>query len=427
MNAVTGVLRLSIYRRFLAASVCTGVGVWIFQTAIYWAGLQSGSTSDVGILVAAISLPSLLLTIPAGLLTDRTGPFWLLFVGQVAPAVACLGGIALVSADGSIALTPAVLVTFVVGAAYALWSVPALVYVTRAVPSHLLGAAISLMVLQYATGRIVGGALGGVVVSAGGAGLAFGVSAAIFGVGILAVLTLPRIGGLDWRSGNTVRGLIEAVAWLRHAPATLVLLVLGALSSLFAYAYIPLLGALSRDVIGARSAGLGVLTATSGIGMVVSGLVANSVGVRVGRGRGVVVIMVLGAIAMAGLGQSSVLLVSVILVTLVAFLGSTRSALSAFLTQALTPPRMRGRVMSLADFVAQVMSITGSLAVGAIASATGPTPVLVGCGAAIVVVVTGVVILWPRILRLDVDGEARPVLGDRPYAEGAGAVMAEAS
>ena len=70
VNAVAGVLRLGIYRRFLAAAICTGVGVWIFQTAIYWAGLQSGSTATVGILVAVLSLPSLLLTIPAGVLTD---------------------------------------------------------------------------------------------------------------------------------------------------------------------------------------------------------------------------------------------------------------------------------------------------------------------------------------------------------------------
>lgn len=428
MNSVAGVLRLSIYRRFLAAAICTGVGVWIFQTAIYWAGLQSGSTADVGILVAAISLPSLLLTIPAGLLTDRAGPYWLLFVGQVAPAIACIGGIALVAPDGTIPLGPTALVTFVVGIAYALWSVPALVYVTRAVPAELMGAAISLMVLQYATGRIVGGALGGVVVSAGGAGLAFGVSAAIFLVGIAAVLTLPRIGGLDTRSGNTVRGLFEAVGWLRHAPATLVLVVLGALSSLLGYSYIPLLGALSRDVINAGSAGLGVLTATSGIGMVLSGVVANSIGNGLGRGRGVVVTMVVGALGMAALGASTNLLLSIALVMVVAFLGSSRSALAAYLMQSLSPPRMRGRVMSLADFVAQIMSISGSLAVGIVATSAGPTPVLVGAGVAVVAVVGIVVVLWPRILRLDVDREAHPVVGGRPYAEGAatGAAVPEA-
>ena len=378
MNAVAEVLRLGIYRRFLAAAICTGVGVWVFQTAIYWAGLQTGSTATVGILVAVLSLPSLLLTIPAGVLTDRVGPFWLLFVGQVAPAVACIVGIALVAPDGSIALEPATLVTFVVGAAYALWSVPALVYVTRAVPAELLGPAISLMVLQFATGRIVGGALGGAVVSAGGAGLAFAVSAAMFGLGILAVMTLPRLGGLDHLAGNTVRGLVEAVTWLRRAPATLALVVLGALASLLAYSYVPLLGALSRDVIGSGSAGLGILTATSGIGMVISGIAANSVGVRLRRGRGVVITMVLGGVCMAALGVSSILVLSIGLVVVVAFLGSTRSALSSYLMQSLTPPRMRGRVTSLADFVAQIMSIAGSLAVGAAAASVGVTSVLVG-------------------------------------------------
>src|SRR5262249_21699309 len=152
----------------------------IFQTAIYWAALQSGNTGDVGILVAVLSVPSLVLTIPAGLLTDRLGPFWLLFIGSIAPALACAGGIALVGPTGSIELGPASLVTLIVGAAYALWNVPALVYVTRIVPSHLLGTGISLMVVQYATGRIIGGALGGALVTAGGAGLAFGICAAIF-------------------------------------------------------------------------------------------------------------------------------------------------------------------------------------------------------------------------------------------------------
>ena len=421
MNSVAGVLRLPTYRRFLAAAICSGVGVWIFQTAIYWAGLQSGSTASVGILVAAISLPSLLLTIPAGVLTDRVGPFWLLFVGSLSPALACIGGLALVGPDGSIALDPATLVTFMVGASYALWSVPALVYVTRSVPPNLLGAAISLMVIQYATGRIAGGALGGLIVSAGGAGLAFGVSAAIFIVGVATVLTLPRLGGLDARGGNTVRGLVEAVSWLRGAPATLVLVSFGALSSLLAYSYIPLLGALSRDVIGAGSAGLGILTATSGIGMVASGVLSDPVGKRLGRGRGVVVTMVLGAVGMIGLGQSSILVVSVALVVVVAFLGSARSAMASYLMQSLTPPRMRGRVTSLADFVAQLMSISGSLAVGGLAVSAGVTPVLVGSGVAIVVVVGLFVALWPRILRLDVDPEARPVVGDRPYAEGRGA------
>ncbi|MBM4408839.1 MAG: MFS transporter [Chloroflexi bacterium] len=420
MNSVAGVLRLPTYRRFLAAAICSGMGVWIFQTAIYWAGLQSGSTASVGILVAAISLPSLILTIPAGVLTDRVGPFWLLFIGSLSPALACIGGLALVAPDGSIALDPATLVTFMVGVAYALWSVPALVYVTRSVPPNLLGAAISLMVLQYATGRIAGGALGGLVVSMGGAGLAFGVSAAIFVVGMVTVLTLPRLGGLDARGGNTVRGLVEAVSWLRGAPATLALVALGALSSLLAYAYIPLLGALSRDVIGAGSAGLGILTATSGIGMVASGILADPVGKRIGRGRGVVATMVLGALSMIGLGQSNVLVVSVALLAAVAFLGSARSAMASYLMQSLTPARMRGRVTSLADFVAQLMSIVGSLAVGGLAVSAGVTAVLVGSGVAVVLVVGLVVALWPRILRMDVDRESRPVVGGRPYVEGRG-------
>jgi MFS family permease len=421
MRAVADVLAIGTYRRFLAAAIFSGVGVWIFQTALYWTSLQSGSTGTVGILVATITLPSLLLTIPAGYLTDRVGSFWLLFIGQAAPALACMGGVALVAANnGSLALEPAALVTFVVGAAYALWNVPALVYVTRVVPARLMGSAISLMVLQYAAGRIIGGGLGGVLVGVGGAGLAFMAAAVLFGCGALVALFLPKVAGLEVRSGSSISGMIEAVRWLRLAPVTFALVVLGAITSALAYAYIPLLGALSRDVIGAGSGGLGLLTATSGIGMFASALTANAIGVRLRRGRGVIVAMILGAIAMAALGISSMLWLSILLVMVVAFLGSTRSSLGAFLLQSLSPPRMRGRVASLADFIGQLMSLGGSLAVGGLAVSWGPTAVLVGAAAAIVATVGLVILLSPRILALDVDREARVVVAGRPYVEGHG-------
>jgi MFS family permease len=421
VSTVGEVLRLGTYRRFLAGAICSGVGVWIFQTALYWAALQAGNTASVGILVAILSIPGLVLTLPAGYVTDRVGPFWLLFAGQAAPTAACIVGVAFVGSGGTVAFAPIALVTLVVGIAYALWNVPALVYVTRVVEPRLMGSAIGLMVLQYAIGRIVGGALGGILVSAGGAGLAFAVSAAIFALGCLVSLTLPRITGLDVRTGSTLNGMVEAIRWLRYAPATLALVVLGALSSLLSYSYIPLLGAISRDVIGAGAGGLGLLTSTSGIGMVISGLTVNALGIRLRRGRGVVVTMLLGAIAMAALGYSSILAVSVGLVIVVAFLSSSRSSLATYTMQSISPPRMRGRIAGLADFLAQMMSITGSLLVGALAATWGASAVLLGCAIAIVVIVTLVVVVWPRILSLDVDRDAHPMIGGRPYTEGRGA------
>lgn len=418
MSTVVEVLRLPDYRRFIAAAICAGVGLWIFQTALYWAALQSGTTGTVGALVAVLSVPSLVLTIPAGYLTDRLGPFWLLFLGQAAPAAACALGVAMVGADGTIAFGPAAGVTLVVGIAYALWNVPAIVYVTRIVKPGLLGSAIALMALQFAVGRIVGGALGGALVEVGGAGLAFASSSLVFVLGLAIVLTLPRMPGLEYRTGSTLQGMVEAVRWLRSAPATLVLVVLAGTASLLAYAYIPLLGALSRDVIGAGPGGLGVLTAASGVGMFIAALGAHAVGIRVGRGRGVVVSMALGACAMAVLGASTVLVASVVLVAVVAFLGSTRSALAQLLIQTLAPPRMRGRVASLADFVAQVMAIIGSITVGELAAAWGPTAVLVACGIGIVSIVALITFAWPRFLSLDVDEASQPMVAGRPYAEG---------
>ena len=287
MSGVVDVLRLGTYQRFLAGAVCSGVGVWIFQTALYWAALQSGTTGSVGILVAVISLPSLLLTIPAGFLTDRAGPFWLLLIGQVAPALMCVGGIAFVAADGhdrAGARGPrdvrGRLRLCALERPRARLRDPHCAVAPDGQRDQPDGAAVRHRPDRRGRAR-------GLPRRGRWRGLALAVSAAVFGLGALTVLTLPRIEGLETRSGSSVRGMLEAVRWLRHAPATLVLVVLSATASLLAYAYIPLLGALSRDVIGAGSAGLGTLTSTSGIGMVASALTANSLGARLRRGRSV--------------------------------------------------------------------------------------------------------------------------------------------
>ena len=44
--------------------------------------------------------------------------------------------------------------------------------------------------------------------------------------------------------------------------------------------------------------------------------------------------------------------------------------------------------------------------------------VIIGAGIGVVVTVGLLTLVFPRILVLDVDGGARPVMGDRLYAEG---------
>ena len=339
------------YRRYLAGATANNITVWLFQTAISWTILeQTQSATAVGVLFLAWTFPTLFTMVPAGVLVDRIGPRRGMLISQGLSTIAFAAGAAL-AISGNLTVAAALSLAVVVGALDGFWSSPSLVMAGRIVEPALLPSAMGLSSLTFGAGRIVGGLLGGALVAIAGPAPALVVAA--FGPVLagLMTLTLPQVPGLETARRGTLRDFPDALAWLLRVPAARALVLLGMAVATFGYCYISLLPILTRDLLHSGAGDLGIVTAATGFGIIVGAFTMEAVGRALGRGRTIIVVLLLAAVAFASLGLSHVLPLSMVLAASVAGLLIVFRTTAIALLQALAPGRMRGRVLAIFEIV----------------------------------------------------------------------------
>jgi MFS family permease len=413
------VLRLPLYRRYLAAAISYSVGMWTFQTVLIWIVLeQTDSAASVSLLLICLTVAWLLFSLPSGILADRYDVRRLMLAGQIFGALS-MGTAALATAAGILTPPLAMILIFILGISDAFYNVPGMVFVGRLVEPRLMAGAIGLSALQYGFGRILGGLVTGIAIASIGAAASLGLAALLFVVSFVIVLTLPSLPRLETSPGRaSLRDLGAAVRWYRGSPPSIALVVLGLGAALFVYSYFTLLPIVAIQVLGAGSQGLGLLTSAGGLGVLVGSLLTDPVGRRLGRGRALLLALVVAAAAFAGLGLSNLLALSAVFtVALTLSLGIYRVT-SQLLLQHLAPARMRGRVIAVFELSFWGTYPFGAMASGALADRFGAQAVIVTF-AALTVIAASIALIYARnLIQLDVDREGDIVLDRRVAATG---------
>ena len=253
-------LRVREYRNVWAAAVVSNLGTFLQLTAAPWIVLQqTGSAFLVSLVTSALLLPRLVLTLPAGALADVVDRRSLLIGGNLGSAAA-VGAMALLAAADLLTAPWVLGLTLLHGSASAV-AMPAFqTMVPDLVPRSLLPQAITLNSGAFNVARAVGPAIGGALVAADLASVAFGVNAVTFLLVVAVLLTLPRDEVAD--ATHTPRGLVRAtvtgVRYARFAPAIRRLLVLAAVFGLTAAPMQALLAPATVE-LGLGSGGFGVL------------------------------------------------------------------------------------------------------------------------------------------------------------------------
>ena len=369
------------FRRYLLAATIISICLWTYQTSVTWTLLtQTGSAASVSLLQTLMTVPLPLAMLPAGLLTDRFGsrPMMLMAIAGYTLAVGLTGIFVL---GDAVPVAGVLALGFLLGCFDALNVVAAPVFVGRSVPPGQMAAAIGLSALNVGLGRILGGALGGAVVSA------FGPSAALLPatgglvMAMAVVATLPRLGGADsairWRFGDVV----AAMGWARRTPVAIALLMLGATVALFLAGYVVLLPVVARDLLGAGPAQLGLLTASGGAGVIAAAFLIDPIGRRLGRGRTIIASLAVASLLLAVLAAVRILPASALTVGLLAGAASTFSATTNLLLQSLAPPNLRGRAVALYGLVYYSLQPIGLFGAGVAADGLGVAAVLAVMGA----------------------------------------------
>src|SRR5438552_3665201 len=182
-------LREPLFRSLWIAAVISYTGSWMQNVATGW--LMTSLTRSpmwVALVQVAVSLPVLLIALPAGALADIVDrrKFLLFTQGLMVAAATVLGVMTLTRT-----VTPQILLvfTFLLGVG-AVMNDPAWQSLTPdLVPPSKLAAAVALNSAGFNIARAAGPALGGLVVAAAGSGVAFLLNAASF-VGVILFLYL---------------------------------------------------------------------------------------------------------------------------------------------------------------------------------------------------------------------------------------------
>jgi MFS family permease len=365
-------LRHRNFQIFFLGQTTSLVGTWMQSVAQGWLVLQlTNSAYYVGLVSALGSLPVLLVSLPAGVFADRSNKRRVVVATQA---------LALVQA-----LVLAVLIWMhrvelwhVAAAAVFLGLVNAVDIPTRqSLIFDLVGKddlmnAIALNSSAFNAARIIGPAIGGVLIGGIGIAACFFLNSVSY-VAVIAGLLAMRLPA--WSppplAGDGLTRFREGARFILGDRATRALVLNTALLSIFGFPYLVLMPVFARDVLHVGAAGLGFLMASVGIGAVVAALGVAAFGPRLPKGR----LLVWGgpafglAIAAFALTPWVPLAVAILVVSGGAMIAN--NAVTNTLLQTIVPDGLRGRVMGAYTFVFVGMAPLGAYQAGWLAGRVG--------------------------------------------------------
>ncbi len=404
------------YRLFFGGQVVSVTGTWMQNVAAAWLVLElTRSPLAVGVLALFQFLPFTLFSLLAGVLLDRFDPRRVVIATQSLSMIfaAALAGLTL---GGVVAVWHIYVLTLLRGIALVVDNPGRQALTFRIVGRDELPNAVALNSSLFNAARVVGPALGGVVVAAAGAGFCFALNAASF-LAVLVGLVRMRereLFPVEQADGGQgiVAGVREAFAYVRTTRLTAVVLGTVLVVSMFSFNFNVLLPTLARETLGKGPDAFGVLSASFGAGALVGALAAASLG-RASRrvflaGTGAFGVAELLLAPQASLPAAAVLLA----VTGAAFTLWTSNANATL--QLAAPDRLRGRVLALYYLAFNGSMPLGGVLAGALATAGG-TQLAFGIagGAAVGTTIAALLVLGarrtiaPRSVRAAVTARAR--------------------
>jgi MFS family permease len=393
-------LRVRNYRYFASGQVVSLIGTWMQRIAQDWLVLElsHGSPVALGVASALQFAPTLLLSLWAGVLADRSDKRRLLVLIQSAMGL-CALVLGVLDVTHLVQLWHVYLLCFVLGCWSALDVPTRQAFVSELVGPEQVTNAVGLNSMTFNTARIVGPAVAGLLITAVGTGWVFLLNAASFAAVLVGLLAMDPARLVRSQRLPRARGqLREGLRYVRGRPALIGVLALVFVVSTLGINFYLTLPLLARNVFHGGPESYGLLTTVLAVGS----LVGASLGARrVGTPRLRTVIgagLAFGVLeTVAGLMPTLVSTAVVLVPTGLAALLFTTAANAR--VQMSVEPSMRGRVMGL-----YILLFLGGTPLGAPLlgwcgeQLGGRAPTVVG-GVASVLAVLVVVLVLHRALR----------------------------
>jgi MFS family permease len=376
-------LRHRNYRLFFFGQLISLTGTWMQSVAQGWLVLSlTDSPLLLGLTTAMNSLPVLLFSLPAGALIDRVSKHRVLLITQIT-AMILAAILTVLTLTNTVTVGAVLVLALLLGIVNTFDATTRQSFTVEMVGRDDLLNAIALNASIFNAARTLGPAVAGIIVALIGEGPAFLLNTLSF-LPVIASLLLMRLPPYSLPSKTRAKGqLREGIHYIRNEPRVRALLQLAAAISLFSFAYIPLVPIFARDVLNSGAEGLGLLSASNGLGALIAALVLAQFGDRLPRGRMVVVAAIVQPLFLITFTFMRELGPAMVALFFSGWAGVTCMALSNTLIQSIVPDALRGRVMSVFTLLLMGLSPMGGLIVGAVAEWVGNVPLTVAVSAMI--------------------------------------------
>ncbi|HWL42048.1 MAG TPA: MFS transporter [Ilumatobacter sp.] len=369
-----------MFRRLWCGAAVSNAGTWMQSISVpYVIFTMTGSVSWVGLAASAALIPSIVVTPLGGAVADRYPRRTVLLAANAVQAllatalsVTWVAGIR----SPALVLTVGAVAGLLSSATNSAWHA----LISDVVPARLVPSAVSLNSMQVSVGKAVGPAIGGIVLSAFGASLAFGLNAISFGVILTALVGVRPRTSRPARTSGLLAETRAGVALVWSDPTLRRALLLTIAITSLANPLLQLAAPFASEQLDGGAGLVGVLVGAYGGGSVLGAMLLARL-VREGR-RGRVITSGMttlgGVVALTGAVARPWVAVIAFGVHGLVYIVTMSPLLATFHLR--VAPAMRGRAVSvyLVGFTA-FLGI-GSFVWSAIADVTGIRAPVVGAG-----------------------------------------------
>jgi DHA3 family tetracycline resistance protein-like MFS transporter len=391
------------------------VGDGAFLVAMAWEvySLSNAVTalSTVGI---AMTVPTIVLLLAGGVVTDRFDRRRVMLAADLIRGVA-VGTLAVLALTHSLEIWQIVALSAVYGAGTAFFGPAFDAIVPQILAEEDLAQANALdQLVRPIAFRLIGPALGGLLVASIGAGSAFALDAASFIVSAVAVQSIARLPVVRTSAGSVVDEIREGFRFVRARVWLWGTLLAAAIAYLaFMGPAEVLLPFLVKNELHAGAGALGLVFAAGGIGAILSALVVGQRGLPRRDITWMYIAWTLATVAVAGYGIAQAVWQLMLASFVFNALETAGTIVWATAKQRHVPASMLGRVSSL-DWLISIGLVPVSLAfTGPVAGAIGPRATLVSAGLAGAAVTLGALFL-PGMRAIESRRGATLTLARRP-------------
>jgi len=372
------------YRLFYGGQLISLAGTWM-QTIAQAVLVLDLTDSKVALGTTAMLqfLPITIFVLFAGVLADRVPKRDFLVAMRLLAMAQAVTMTVLVFTD-RVELWHVYVLAFALGLSNAFEQPARQAFVIEMVGRDDLMNAVALNSGMFNSARLIGPAIGGLVIAAFGVEWAFALNAVSF-IPAMAGLLLIDVTQLHAHAraapgGNPLAQLRDGLAFVYRTPQAMLIVIVMAAIGTFGINFTVMLPLVNRYVLDRGSAGLGFMTAAVGLGALVAALFLAS------RTEATRTTLFAGAAAfgvlLAGIAVSQSYAITLGLLALLGIAHTTFASTANTSLQLAAPDELRGRVMSLYMLLIAGSTPIGGYLTGLMAEHLG-VPATVGINAAI--------------------------------------------